>query len=344
MDEPPAQAVFLDYCCPRCKGALASRRDAYECAACHARYPVVLGIPDFRVFPDPYISIEDDHRKAGRIAERASAGASFADLVKFYWSITPDESPEMAARFTAQAVAAAERGRHLLAAQPRVNALFQAGGRALDVGTRTGGLLLAAAERCEEVVGIDIAFRWLIIARKRLEEARQPAQLACCCAEFLPFREGAFDLVLAENVLEHTAQQQQLIEETHRVLKPGGIFFATTWNRLAAAPEPHVRLWGVGWLPRGLAKRYVRVRKSINYEHVRLLSFRQLARMIARTSFRRGAIELPRFCGAELANVSPFQCRLVSIYHRLKDCPLMRALLLLLAPVFHVVCVRDGKR
>ena len=249
-----------EYCCPRCKGTLSSLPDAYVCALCNVRYPVVLGIPDFRVFPDPYIDIAEDHKKAGRIAERATE-SDFRALVEYYWSITPEEPPEMAQRFTIQALAAVDRGRHLLDGQAMVSTRLQRGSikRALDLGSRTGGLLLAAAERADHVVGIDIAFRWLIIARKRLEEAGRPAQLVCCCAEFLPFRESAFDLVLAENVLEHTAQQQQCIEEAHRVLKPGGVFFATTWNRLAVAPEPHVRLWGVGWLPLGLAKRYVKM-------------------------------------------------------------------------------------
>ena len=116
---------------------------------------------------------------------------------------------------------------------------------------------MAAAERAQKPVGIDIAFRWLIIARKRLEEAKLSAQLICCCAEFLPFRAETFSLVVAENLLEHTAQPQLCIEEAHRVLKPNGVFFASTWNRLALAPEPHVRLWGVGWLPRemGMALR-----------------------------------------------------------------------------------------
>ncbi len=333
-----------EYYCPQCKSNLAAGPESYECKACARSYPIVLGIPDFRVFPDRYLSIAEDHRKGARIAERA-ADTDFCGLVEYYWSITPEEPPEMARRFTAQAFAAVERGRHLLDGQICLKTHLQRPDtHVLDVGTRTGGLLLAAAERCERVVGIDIAFRWLIIARKRLEEAERSAQLVCCCAEFLPFRESPFDLVLAENVLEHTTQPQQLIEEAHRVLKPAGIFFATTWNRLAAAPEPHVRLWGVGWLPRGFAKRYVQLRKGVDYEHVRLLSVLQLARIIAHTSFGRGAIELPRFSDAELANISPFQRRLVSIYHKMKEWPFIRALLLLLAPVFHVVCVRDSKR
>jgi ubiquinone/menaquinone biosynthesis C-methylase UbiE len=210
----------------------------------------------------------------------------------------------------------------------------------LDLGSRTGGLLLAAAERTDQVVGIDIAFRWLIIARKRLEEAGLPAQLVCCCAEFLPFRESAFDLVLAENLLEHAVQPQQCIEEGHRVLKPDGIFFATTWNRFAVAPEPHVRLWAVGWLPPELAKRYVKLRKGVSYDHVRLLSVFQLARMVRRTSFRRCAIVLPTFSAAELANVSPAQRLAVGFYHRIKDWPLFRGLLRIFGPVLHLVCVR----
>ena len=251
-----------EYCCPRCKAALTLGMDAYTCAACNARYPIILGIPDFRVFPDPYIDIEADHQKGRRIAERAR-DSNFKELVEYYWSLTPDEPTEMARRFTVHALAAVERGCYLLDSHSVVKTKLQGSdARVLDLGTRTGGLLTAAAERVDQVIGIDIAFRWLIIARKRLEEAGQSAQLVCCCAEFLPFRESSFDLVLAENVLEHTAQPQQLIEEAHRVMKPGGVFFATTWNRLALAPEPHVRLWGVGWLPRQMATRLCSPRMS----------------------------------------------------------------------------------
>lgn len=332
-----------DYCCPQCKRDLAAGPQSYDCKTCGRSYPIVLGIPDFRVFPDPYIGMVEDHQKGGRIAERANE-SNFQSLVDFYWSITADTRPEMARRFTAQAVRAAERGRHLLDAQSTVNTkVSRPGTRVLDLGSRTGGLLLAATERADQVVGIDIAFRWLIIARKRLEEAGLPAQLVCCCAEFLPFRESAFDLVLAENVLEHTAHPQQCIEEAHRVLKPEGIFFATTWNRLAIAPEPHVRLWGVGWLPLALAKRYVKFRKGVSYDHVRLLSVFQLARMVRRARFRRCAILLPTFSAAELANVSSAYRLAAGLYHRIKGWPLLRGLLRIFGPVLHLVCWREPR-
>ena len=331
-----------EYCCPRCKGPLTSLTDSYRCPVCQAPYPIILGIPDFRVFPDPYIDIEADHRKGRRIAERAR-DSNFKELVEYYWSLTPDEPTEMARRFTVHALAAVERGRYLLDSHSVVKTKLQeSDARVLDLGTRTGGLLTAVAERGRSAIGIDIAFRWLIIARKRLEEANLQAPLVCCCAEFLPFRNETFSLVLAENLLEHTARQRSFIEETHRVLKPGGVFFATTWNRLALAPEPHVRLWGVGWLPIGLAKRYVKFRKGVSYDHGRLLSAFQLARMVRRTSFRRCAIVLPTFSAAELANVSSTQRLAVGLYHRIKDWPFFRGLLRIFGPVLHLVCVRES--
>ena len=330
-----------EYCCPRCKGPLTSLTDSYRCPVCQTQYPIILGIPDFRVFPDPYIDIEADHRKGRRIAERAR-DYNFKELVEYYWSITPDEPTAMARRFTVHALAAVERGRYLLDSHSVVKTRLQGSdARVLDLGTRTGGLLTAAAERADQVIGIDIAFRWLIIARKRLEEAGQSAQLVCCCAEFLPFRESSFDLVLAENVLEHTAQPQQLIEEAHRVMKPGGVFFATTWNRLALAPEPHLRLWGVGWLPRQMAKSYVKLRKGVSYDHVRLLSAFQLARLLRRSSLQPCAILLPTFSAAELANVSSVQRLAVRLYHQIKDWPLFHGLVRIFGPVFHLVCLRE---
>jgi SAM-dependent methyltransferase len=334
---------FVEYCCPQCKRALRSLPGAYVCDMCDVRFPIVLGIADFRVFPDPYIGYADDHQKGRRIAERAR-DLDFRALVEYYWSITPEEPPEMARRFTAHALAAADRGRHLLDSLEGGRAKLKIGAdsRVLELGCRTGGLLVAAAERFDQVVGIDIAFRWLVIARKRLEEVGRPVQLLCCCAEFLPFAGSNFELVLGENVLEHTARQQQLIEEAYRVLKPHGVFFATTWNRLSAAPEPHVRLWGVGWLPAALAKRYVKLRRGVSYDHVRLLSLFQLVRMFRGTSFGRCEIRLPEFSEAELANISPSQRQFVRLYHRMKDWPVIHTLLRLLAPVFQILCRRGS--
>lgn len=332
----------LEYRCPRCKGSLAAGDAAYECRGCVARYPIVLGIPDFRLYPDPYISVEDDHRKGGRLHERY-ATSTFRELVEFYWSITPDTPPDMARRFTAHALGGVQRGRWILdELGPDRVARGAAGGRALEAGCRTGGVLAAMAERFDHVVGIDIAFRWLIVARKALEESGRRAQLACCCAEHLPFEEGVFDFVLAENILEHAQAPAALVAETHRALASGGVLCATTWNRFSPAPEPHVRLFGVGYLPRGLQQRYVRRRRGVDYDHVRLLSALGLARIARAAGFRSASIRAAPLAPAQAALLPAVLRPSATVFQAVKDLPVLRTFLALVAPTLRLVAKRDG--
>lgn len=49
--------------------------------------------------------------------------------------------------------------------------------------------------------------------------------------ESIPYPDECFDLVLADNVLEHLASPKMVFEEIARVLKPGGVFLGKTPNR-----------------------------------------------------------------------------------------------------------------
>lgn len=328
--------MMLGYCCPRCKQPVLAQERAYRCDPCSQTYPVVLDIPDFRIYPDPYISIEDDHAKAARILD----AGTFEQMIRLYWSITPDTPADMAQRFIEHSLAGAERGRHLIGCLPN---LASRDGRAIELGCRTGGGVVALAERFGHVVGIDIAFRWLVVARKRLQEAGLNAQLVCCCADALPFAERSFDLVLAENVLEHTAAQQELIDETHQALKPGGTFVATTWNRVSPAREPHLKLFFVGWLPRGLAKLYVNRFSGTNYDHVRLLSWCGLRRLVRRSPFTRRHATIRPYAPSEqqIRRLGPLSRVVIRAYSRMSRWPLFRQLSLLVGPLLEVVCVRS---
>ena len=337
-----ALSAALHYCCPKCKGALDEAGEAYRCTACGASFPVVLGIPDFRVFPDPYIDFEDDRDKARRIAERFD-DTDFRGLIEYYWSITPT-APDLVARYVRHAVTGAQRGRRSLAViEGELPGLIGPDRTFLEFGCGTGGFLVAASERFGRVVGLDIAFRWLIAAKKRLQEEGRSAQLICCCGEYLPFREGQCDLVVASDVIEHTKTQRELIEAAHFALRPGGAFYVATPNRFSLSPEPHVRLFGVGWLPRSWAKRYVKWRRGIVYDHVRLLSFFEIKRMVGRTSFGKCRIRLPRFSEEEQAGLSRLELRLVRLYHLVKDWPVVKQVLLLMGPVLQVICVRHQR-
>ena len=54
--------------CPQCSSEKIKRlEDFYYCEGCLAEFPIKRGIPDFRLFADPYISIRDEDEKSERI-------------------------------------------------------------------------------------------------------------------------------------------------------------------------------------------------------------------------------------------------------------------------------------
>lgn len=77
------------YLCPRCKGWLEQWRDRYECACCEAVYPIIVGIPDFRVYSDRYIDLEADLAK-GRYPAAEAERRDFAGVAKNLLEHVPD--------------------------------------------------------------------------------------------------------------------------------------------------------------------------------------------------------------------------------------------------------------
>jgi SAM-dependent methyltransferase len=64
----------------------------------------------------------------------------------------------------------------------------------------------------------------------------------------LPFASGSADRVFAVHVLEHLPDYLPVLEEIHRVLRPGGVFhlLAPWWRHVNAVADPtHVRLFDV---------------------------------------------------------------------------------------------------
>lgn len=63
-----------------------------------------------------------------------------------------------------------------------------------------------------------------------LDEAREGT------GEAIPYANEAFDIVVADNVLEHLSDPRRVFREVSRVLRPGGLFLAKTPNALHYMP------------------------------------------------------------------------------------------------------------
>lgn len=315
-DEAPPLA------CPCCRGLLREGHDLH-CPRCGRTFPVVAGIPDLRVRSDRYLDLDTDRRKATDLA--ALHGLSFDELNEEYWRRTPEVPAGLAAGYAANAGAGERRGAALLdhLGTPLAGQLV------LDVGCGTGGLLVAAARRGARAVGVDIALRWLVVARRRLEEADVAARLVAADGAALPFRSSSFDVVTSIETVEHAADQRGLVQGCLFAVRPGGRAYLLVANRFSLAPEPSVRLWGVGYLPRRWSTEYVRRRRGTRYQFFRAISPGELRALAGgHGDVAIGPAPLPPPTGSG----SAARQGLETLYDRLRTWPLTRRRLTDVAP------------
>jgi SAM-dependent methyltransferase len=106
-----------------------------------------------------------------------------------------------------------------------------AGARILDAGCGSGRNMVALARR-GTVTGVELATQSVEVARARAAGPVLPGSLD----EPLPFGDGAFDLAVALDVLEHVGDDGAALRELARVVAPGG--------RLLVTVPQYGWLWG----------------------------------------------------------------------------------------------------
>jgi SAM-dependent methyltransferase len=103
--------------------------------------------------------------------------------------------------------------------------------RALDVGCGTGLSSVALLDLAAEVVGTDVSLEMLRRAR------RAPGVLyAAAAAESLPFRAGAFDLVVACGSIDWV-DKERFLPLAARLLRPGGWLVPLDFGDAGRSPE-----------------------------------------------------------------------------------------------------------
>ena len=293
------------------------------------------GILDLRVADDHYLDNESDWAYARRLAEDFDR-LDFRGLLERHYDLGPPLPADLRRRQVDHILRGPGRAARWLDEVPG-----DATAPILDLGCGTGSLLSVAAARGLPAVGVDIAMRWLILARKRLDEAgRAQVPLICACAEHLPIADASLGRVFGGDLIEHVSDIPATLAEAHRVLRPGGTLFLATPNRFSLAPEPHVGVWGVGYLPRGWMGPYVTWRRKIDFNAIYTLGFGGWKRILADSPFGGGEILTPGLPADEIATHPPVKRMLARAYDRLIAAPVGRAVARRVGPMFHLVARR----
>jgi SAM-dependent methyltransferase len=108
------------------------------------------------------------------------------------------------------------------------------GSRVLDVGCGAGHDLVSLARRGAMAVGIDRSIRMANESRKRCTAEGVSAVALTGDAAALPFASGSCDAARIERVLQHVGAPRRVLDEVHRVLRPGArlVIFEPDWGSL----------------------------------------------------------------------------------------------------------------
>lgn len=145
---------------------------------------------------------------------------------------------------------------------------FRLNNRFLDVGCGAGNLLAAAARVNWQIEGVEVS--------KSSVEFLQKQKIQVFHGELFAanFQENSFDVVAAVEILEHISEPAKFLKEVFRILRPGGLFFATT---------PH----GAGASAKLLAANWTCVAPP---EHLHLFSFKGMKYLLKEAGFEQAEV------------------------------------------------------
>ncbi|MBS3913928.1 MAG: class I SAM-dependent methyltransferase [Bacteroidetes bacterium] len=101
-----------------------------------------------------------------------------------------------------------------------------------DIGCGTGIMSVMWARQGHTVYGLDVNEALLEIAGQRAMEEGLAIEFSLGSATQLPWADQSMDVCIAPELLEHVVEWEACLKEFVRILKPNGILFISTANKL----------------------------------------------------------------------------------------------------------------
>jgi 2-polyprenyl-6-hydroxyphenyl methylase/3-demethylubiquinone-9 3-methyltransferase len=162
-----------------------------------------------------------------------------------------------------------------------------------DIGCGAGTQSFLWAQLGHQVHGLDVNEPLIELARQRGTEQGLSIDFQVGSAVSLPWETQSMDICLMPELLEHVGDWRTCLNEAVRVLKPHGILFLTTSNKLCPVQQEY-RLPMYSWYPSPV-KRYCErlavttqpwVVNYAKYPAVNWFSFYELRRVLGKAGFR----------------------------------------------------------
>ena len=123
-----------------------------------------------------------------------------------------------------------------------------------DIGCGAGTQSLLWAELGHRVHGLDVNGPLVDLARQRAAQKGFQIEFMLGSAVSLPWPDRSMDACLAVELLEHVADWRSCLSEFIRILRPGGVLFVSTTNKLCPIQQEFT-LPAYSWYPAIIKRR-----------------------------------------------------------------------------------------
>jgi ubiquinone/menaquinone biosynthesis C-methylase UbiE len=142
----------------------------------------------------------------------------------------------------------------------------------VDIGCGAGTQTMMWAADGHRALGVDISEPLIELACQRTEARGLDARFCVGSAAALELPDACADVVLVSELLEHLHDWQPCVDEALRVLRPGGVIYLSTTNKLCPKQQEFA-LPLYSWYPAWLKRRCERMSVTTHRHWVQYATF-----------------------------------------------------------------------